>query len=288
MNVKGKVFLFLSMLFIVLFPLGAYADMGPKPSLTIIVSNPPEGVYYLDLLVRHSLFATDNLEGRRDTLDREKLKLLEEYSRDGWYAALAKGTGKPLWGGLTGEYKDGVATHTFGYFGLPNSYKIIIITPENEIKTTREITKKAYVSTVYYDYATGIVEEGDELSLSWVYAKQFLMTLIPTLILEGVVLLLFRFKSAGTLGIFFIVNIITQALLSVVMSTSLLKLGIYASYVVLLPVVLLIIGAEVAAFVLLFKEGSRKKRAAFAICANLVSAAALLPLMYLEYMLFIA
>ena len=38
-------------LLIVLLPVPARADMGPKPSMTIHVENPPSGTYYLDLLV---------------------------------------------------------------------------------------------------------------------------------------------------------------------------------------------------------------------------------------------
>lgn len=286
MNFK-KVFCILFLLCIILLPLSVSADMGPKPKLTVIVSNPPEDEYYLDLLIDYDLPQCDNLEGIRDTFDPVKLELLEEYYKNGWCTALAHGTRKPLWGELTGEEHDGCLVHSFAYVGVPDRYKIIIVTPENEILISRIIEKKSYSSTVYYDYATREVTEQDGLTLAWTYAKQFLMTLLPTLILEGIILLLFRFKTAHTLRLFFVVNVLTQAGMTLVMSTSLLTFGIYSSYVVLLPVELVITVVEVVAYTFLLKEGRKRKRLAYAVTANIVSSLAMPPLLYLEYQLFI-
>ena len=47
---RTSVFCVLALL-AVLLPVPARADMGPKPSMTIHVENPPSGIYYLDLLV---------------------------------------------------------------------------------------------------------------------------------------------------------------------------------------------------------------------------------------------
>jgi len=280
LHVNKSCFLLFLLLSILLIPLSASADFGPKPRLTVIVTNPPEEEYYLDLLIDYDAPLYDNIEDTRDLLDAEKLSLLENHGISGWYAALTHGTKASLWGKLTGERREGDAVHSFGYMGVPDKYKIIIITPENKVTVTRTINKVSYVSTVYYDYETG---EETGLTLAWIYVKQFLMSLLPTLILEGAVLLLFRFKTALTLGVFLSVNLITQAGMTLVMSTSLLKLGLLASYVVLLPVELVIIAAEVTAFAFLLTEGTRKKRIAYAITANIVSAAAMFLLLAMEY-----
>lgn len=272
---------------IFLFPLNAAADMGPKPKIKIIVTNPPEEEYYLDILVSYDMPLCDNLKGRRDLFDPEKMKLLENYDKNGWYPALAHGTRLKLWGDLKGDRKDGVMTHTFGYFGVPDRYKIIIITPENQIVVSREIERISYTSTIYYDYKTGEVTEQQGLSLAWTYMKQFLMSLIPTLIIEGFVLLLFRFKKAETLAIFFFTNVITISLMTLFMSTSLLKLGLYSSYAVFFIVEVAIAISETLVYLMLFHEGSIRKRIAYAVTANIISSLAILPLMYLEYLLFI-
>lgn len=37
--------------FILLFSLSVFADFGPKPGTSIVIENPPDGIYYLDLLI---------------------------------------------------------------------------------------------------------------------------------------------------------------------------------------------------------------------------------------------
>jgi hypothetical protein len=71
------------------------------------------------------------------------------------------------------------------------------------------------------------------------------------------------------------------------MSTSLLKLGLYSSYAVFFIVEVIIAICETFAYLMLFHEGSISKRIAYAVTANLISSFAMLPLMYLEYLLFI-
>jgi len=283
---KTAVLLFLIILSLI-FPLTASADMGPKPKLTVIVENPPEEEYYLDLLINYDLPQVDNLADLRNTLNHDKLKLLEEYNQNGWCSALSHGTRVPLWGELIGEKIDGVNVHTFGYFGLPDVYKIIIVTPENELRITRTVERSSYTSTVYYDYETGKLTEQKGLSLAWTYTKQFLMSFVCTIILEGFILLLFRFKTAHTLFVFFIINLITQAFLTIIMSTSFLLFGIYASYAVLFAVEIIITAFEATAYAFIIKEGKKRKRVAYAVIANIVSSLALLPLMYFEYILFL-
>jgi len=276
------------LLFLILFsPLSVSADMGPKPKITVIVTNTPNEEYYLDLLVNYDLPLSDNLHDLRETLDVEKMKILAEYNENGWYCALVHGTRNLIWGELTGEKAKGNVIHTFGYFGLPDLYKIIIVTPENEVVTTRTIEKKSYTSTVYYNYETGEITEGQGITLAWTYIKQFLMTFVCTLILESIILLIFHFKSGHTLRVFFITNLLTQIIMTLIMSTSLLIVGIYASYVVLIAVEVIITAIEATAYAFIIKEGTKRKRVAYAVIANLISSLAMLPLMYFEYLLFI-
>ena len=140
MRKKTAVFLLIFLLGITLFPLKVKADMGPKPKITIIVTNPPEEEYYLDILVNYDLPLYDNLKGKRDLFDQTKLSLLENYSENGWYPALAHGTRRKLWGNLKGHRKDQTMVHTFGYFGVPDRYKIIVVTPDNRCGIARDRT----------------------------------------------------------------------------------------------------------------------------------------------------
>ena len=92
MHVNKSCFLLFLLLSILLIPLSASADFGPKPRLTVIVTNPPEEEYYLDLLIDYDAPLYDNIEDTRDLLDAEKLSLLENHGISGWYAALTHGT----------------------------------------------------------------------------------------------------------------------------------------------------------------------------------------------------
>jgi hypothetical protein len=54
----------LIVLFLFAVPTTARADVGPKPELTIVVRNPPEGEYYLDLLIQGDA-SYDNIRDKR-------------------------------------------------------------------------------------------------------------------------------------------------------------------------------------------------------------------------------
>lgn len=118
-------------LFIVL-PVAVAADTGPKPTIKIIVKNAPTETYYLDLLINEDQ-DYDNLSNERSQFDTVKLGLLEQYNQDGWFPALAHGTKMPLWGDLIGKRQGTDCVHDFGYFGRPERFKIIIITPDNQV-----------------------------------------------------------------------------------------------------------------------------------------------------------
>lgn len=265
--------------FVTAFPSIARADVGPKPELTITVRNPPEGLYYLDLLVQGDM-RFDNLGDTRSQYDAQKLSVLETYTEGGWHPALAHGTNVPMWGRLTGTRQGSVVVHTFGYLGVPEDYRIIVVTPDNRLAVSREVHRNTYQSTVTYDYETGVVAERN-LGLS--YLMQFLATFVPTLVIEGVTFLLFGFSLRSDWQALVGVNLVTKVLLTAVVGTALLRYGLLMGYLSFLPAELLVLVIEVAAFARLLKQHSSKRRAWFAVVANLASAAAGALLVWLEY-----
>lgn len=106
---RKNVFILFSVCFLLFFafPFTASADMGPKPSITVIVKNPPSGEYYLDLLrcYTNEDKATSYLD-KKDQYDQTKLSLLDHYDTNGWRSALVHGTKAPLFGQLTGEMEN--------------------------------------------------------------------------------------------------------------------------------------------------------------------------------------
>ncbi|HIZ56195.1 MAG TPA: hypothetical protein H9671_08350, partial [Firmicutes bacterium] len=76
-------------LVLMLLTLQVSADMGPKPRLTITVTNPPQEPYYLDLLVQ-------NEGGYEPELDPQEyqasmLEDLRSLESEGWYPAYSGG-----------------------------------------------------------------------------------------------------------------------------------------------------------------------------------------------------
>ena len=259
--------LVLAMLVALVEPIAA--DMGPKPQITITVTNAPDETYYLDLLVQGSK-TSKNIHDRQQ-YDPDKLKLLEEYEADGWHAALAGGTGMPLFGKLTGESRGSDRVHTFSYFGTPDQFKIIIVTPDNELQISRELLRQSFHMTLTYDYVTGAINQRP-LALS--YLLQFISTLLPTLLLEGLILLLFGFSLRLNLRPFLLVNLATQIMLTASLGTAAIMSGMFTAYLLLVPLEFIIIIIEAVGYAFWLKQHGKGRRIAYAIVANLVSACA--------------
>lgn len=245
------------------------ADVGPKPSLEITVKNPPESEYYLDLLVDYSSdYLYDNI---RDTegYSGKRYDVLKGYNADGWRPALVTGTRVPLRGKLTGEKNGDNMVHNFSYVGVPDRFKVIIVTSDNEVIVSENIVdRKAFNSKVYFDCSTKRLWESSAL-LS--YALQFLSTCSLTLIIEGLILILFRFSMKQNWRTFLLVNIITQVLLTIVVFGAMhfygLLLGILA-YAAFEWVILIV---EAILFAKYLSQHSKRRRIMFAITANIAS-----------------
>lgn len=257
--------LILAMLITLVEP--AAADMGPKPQITIVVKNAPKETYYLDLLIQGNS-NSQNIHDRQQ-YDQEKLTLLENYAEDGWHAALAGGTGMPLFGKLTGEGRGSDQVHTFSYFGTPDQFKIIIVTPDNELKVSHELTRQSFHMTLTYDYASGAI---NQRPLTLAYLLQFVSTLLPTLILEGLILLLFGFSLRLNLRPFLLVNLATQIVLTASLGTAVILSGLLTAYLLLVPLEFVIIILEAVGYAYWLKQHGKGRRIAYAIVANLVSA----------------
>ena len=276
--------LFICVLLFIAVPFSASADMGPKPSITVIVKNPPSGEYYLDLLrcYTNEDKATSYLD-KKDQYDQTKLSLLDHYDANGWRSALVHGTKAPLFGQLTGEMENGQMTHLFSYYGVPDDYKVILITPDNRIAVSNEMKKETYRETLTLDYNTldfnsagdaGTFQVAKKSNIPLDYLLQFLTTFLPTILIEGIILLLFRFSLKANWAVFLLVNFITQAILTLVLGTALLNSGLIDSYIKFFPLEIGIILAEAIAYSRLLKGHTAKRRVVYAIVANIASAAA--------------
>lgn len=252
-----------------LFPFRTYADIGPKPSIKLIVLNPPKDEYYLDLLInyetKHSYINIDEEDG----YDENMIKILENYNEDGWRPALVTGTNVPLFGKLTGEKEGDTMVHMFRYLGTPESFKVILVEKSGKVTVSENIIeRKAFESTVYYDYATNRMWE---TSATLSYIKQFTITFTATLIVEGIILILFGFSIKKNWKPFIGVNLITQILLTLVVFSAMYFAGAMAAFLIYIPFEIVILVIESKLYKKYLSEHSIRRRIIYALVANIVS-----------------
>lgn len=247
----------------------ALADMGPKPLLTVRVENAPEEPYLLDLLEMGSAQALhENLTSQElAAVDPALLDALLSAIPEGWHACLAQGSsGPPIWGDLTSP--DGC--HTFGYAGLPETYRILLVSASGEVFLSEPRTRTVLQSSVTVDCAAKTVSAPP----TWIgYLLQFLATLVPTVLLEGLLLPVFGYSWRKNRKPFLLANLATQGALAVFCAVLFLRegFGIMVS-LVLIPAELVIFLAEAQVYRRFFVGRQPGRAVLYALCANLCSA----------------
>ena len=267
----------------------ALADSGPKPQLTVRVENAPQELYYLDLLAEgdwgesgeSSYDGVDwSYHGKENTLDPALLTSLRDNVPAGWHACVAQGTtGAPIWGDLYAEGTDafGNGLHVFSYHGVPSTYRIILVTESGKVWLSDELERRVLQSSVTVHWSDD-AESTTVTVPSTVtgYLLQFLATLVPTLLIEGILLLLFQYSWRQNWKAFLLVNILTQGLLAVASSSFTAHSGVSGWYLFLffLPAELVVMLVEVFLYSGrgLLTGHSRGRAALYAVTANFASA----------------
>lgn len=245
-----------------------YADTGPKDELKIKVINAPDELYYLDLMTTDESFESNIAQNEVDEFNSDMIKTLKEY-RDGlWHSAYVAGTNIPMWGNIIGVDTGEEIIHVFGYVGLPDSTRIISVTENGTVKVSEVFKRQALQSTVTYDYKTN---EVTRIPIIFSYLIQYLITCTATLLIELIVLVLFKFDFKENFKTVVTVNLATQVILTVIMGAALIKSGTVTAYILQIPVEMAIIGIEMYFFNKKLKGFTPKRRKRYAIVANLAS-----------------
>lgn len=264
---KKIVFAVLTLSFMLTCIVTVNADTGPKDSLIVYVENAPDELYYLDLLTQEA----DSFSNIADINDynQDMLDLLYSYEDDGWFPAFTEGTGVPITGSLIGSASGSLMVHEFGYIGVPETYRIIIVTESGVVTVSDTLTRKALQSSVTYDYDTGKAQVPSTIIT---YLLQFAVTFSLTLILEGIILILFNISLKENWKPFLLVNLATQILLTVTVGIILIKQGIFTAVFFQIPAELIIMVIEVIVY-RHFLTGpiSNRKKIAYGIVANTAS-----------------
>ena len=280
-------FCILMVLAAALLTVSAFADTGPKAQLKVLVKNAPEEPYYLDLLEKgdyqgHTYGSGDGddtysgidwsySEEEIAALDDELLDALRAAVPEGWHACTAQGTnGAPMWGDLIGSDAGGVRLHSFRYHGVPDTYRIILVTKSGESWVSGVLHRATLQSSATVDWAAKTVSVPPAVVA---YALQFLCMLIPTLLIEGVLLYVFGYRSKKSWKRFLLVNLITQGGFAVYLAVTVLNHGVSGwSLLFYIPIELVITLAEVLLDRWLLTEKGKGRAMGYAIVANIHSA----------------
>ena len=272
----------------------AFADSGPKPQLIVRVKDAPQEPYYLDLLAEGDWDASEgnsrlkqstvirNSDGNETTvpLNEDLLALLLDNIPAGWHACTAQGTfGAPIFSHLFSRGTDasGNALHIFGYHGVPSTYRIILVTESGKVWLSDILNRRVLQSSVTVNWSddTSAVTVSVPSTVTG-YLLQFVATLVPTLLIEGILLLLFRYSWKENWKAFLLVNIVTQGVLAVASSSFTAHSGVSGWYLFFffLPAEFVVMLVEVFLYAGrgLLTGHSRGRAALYAVTANFASA----------------
>lgn len=255
-----------SALLICCFP--SYADMGPKPSISLILENAPED-YYVGLLVESDKYGKADVQ-LDDELSKEEFNALNTmtgFDKDGWI----------YWDGnpVTSTRFRSDADHKYNFtYMVPSTFRVIVVSLDGQTYISDKITKKKFNAECTYDLANGRIKEN-------VFAgtKKYLLFVIgcylATLFFEGIALFIFGLFNKKNLKYFLIANTVTQIMLNSIIVYMDYK-GMDILLVLVWPV------AEIAIIItesLIYKkqlvnkngEVSTKRNVGYAVFANIFS-----------------
>lgn len=254
------------------------ADTGPKPECVLSVTNVPDDEYYIALLTgewtRHDEYRyKDSLSNR----ENEALRTIYEYQDVDGYRLFRNFD--VLCFRCNEAHK-----YIFGGQAFPGTYKIMIVTLDGTVKVSPAITQKAFWAKMTYDFATNTIEENYTgiytRCIPWVLVFVFI-----TLFNEGLILLAFNLFRKKNILPFIIINIITQIFLNAVNIIWYLSgnVVLYPGAWIAAEIVIMVTEAFWYSKKLIRRNGtvSVRRNILYAITANLVSALADLPILFI-------
>lgn len=211
-----------------------------------------------------------------------------------WFGCVTQG--KLVWGNI--DSKDGY--HSFSYIGVPDVCRILMVTKSGETFLSEPVIRQVLQSSVTVDWAAKTVK-APPVFLGC--AAQFLATFLPTLAVEGILLLLFRLWSKRNGLVFLLVNLVPQGGLTLWMSIRNVRQGtlwmeesiryflhflqprdflnslaalptriqMWPHLCVLIPAEAVIFLVEIGLYCWLFRDCTKKRAVLYAVTANLCS-----------------
>lgn len=274
---KCSVRLVLVLLTAVMLTSTAMANSAPVDHrLVIKVKNAPEGMYYLDILesidpeqnaIYRSTIYDDPTPytAEASAADSQLLDALRAAAPEGWRSCTARGTGySGVWADIAGTG----GTHII-HGTLPREYRIVLVTQSGESWVSDPLKREALSSSASVDWA---VKTARTPPVWLAYGLQFLSTFLPTLLLEGIMLIVFRYEWKRNWKPFLLINLVTQGILTALFSVQIVRSGIHPAYLLILIPMEIIIALTEGWLYTDFLHGHSKRRAfLYGVTANTVS-----------------
>lgn len=222
-----KVFAFISVLICISFAVGvnAFADVGPKPSVTIYVNGVEDGrEYYIALINDMDIEDYNYYDKKLETQDNVRKSIFEFLRGNG--GILIEGPVDRAYRKMTGS--DSAEWD----YQPPQTFKVLLYFPDNESFLVSEKTDK-YAFDSYFT----VEVNGDSLTVSKhggvkgiiAEAGGLLVRIALTVLIEIAVALWLGYRGKRELKLILITNIITQVLLNVLIAASDYSLGVFGA-----------------------------------------------------------
>lgn len=177
---------------------------------------------------------------------------------------------------ITEESAGEEGIHRFRGYDMPRQFRVRIETESGETWESEVLAREALQVGVRVDWAARTAK----VPPVWgAYALQFMSTLLPTLVIEGLILLLFGYDWRKNWKPFLLVNLVTQGALAAYLSYYVTRSGL-SSYsaiifsVILIPAEVVILIVEALAYRRFLRGRSKGRAVGYAAAANLASYAA--------------
>ena len=165
------------LLCLMVLPSTASADSGPKPAVTITVVN----------ALRGSTTWICSSRPRRPCKHRSGRLRPQSSPRAaglGGRRLVPRPGGRHQRSSVRRSAAGEDGTHRFTYYGLPRAFRIAVSGPDGAQATDEPFTRTVFYTHLTYDWETNSITR--DTSPAGFYGVQFLSTLVPTLIIEGV------------------------------------------------------------------------------------------------------
>lgn len=244
MRQKFRSVLCLFALLLVLLPVSARANGLPTSSIYVSIAGMNDSIVSVALLGNEPY----------DNPSQNPPEALTAALPDGWY----------VWDCAPYD-GDQVFLWTFPF---PSPFRAALLHEDGTVLLTGEAERTRAMQTFTINAQTG------EISTSPIgigLLQQFVCTFMVTLLIEAAVLLLFRFKLYENLKPFLLVNLATQALMTLTYGRILLSADWRQAFFWAFAVEAVIFVVEALAYARFLHGYTRARRVAYALTANLVS-----------------